>query len=210
MSALNMYYEKITTDWEGKLYCGISMKYDYAKINVDISMPGYLKGYLYQFNHKTTKTPQHQPYPATERTYGADAQKMKLIDTSPKLLTQQVKKIERIVEKLLYYVRGVKYTRLIPFSEMETQTDPIKQDEMNVHQFWDYIVTYLNSVCNRSIYPCTQTEEYYVRAEGQTIYLQDQTTRTPSLAKPPIQLTPPGTPPFTAPLHGILPGHGPT
>ena len=26
MSALKVYDEKITTDWEGKLYCGITMK----------------------------------------------------------------------------------------------------------------------------------------------------------------------------------------
>ena len=29
MDALKMYYENITTDWEGKLYCGITMKRDY-------------------------------------------------------------------------------------------------------------------------------------------------------------------------------------
>ena len=28
MDALKMYYENITTDWEGKLYCGIKMKWD--------------------------------------------------------------------------------------------------------------------------------------------------------------------------------------
>ena len=43
MSALKMYYEKITTYWEGKLYCRITMKWDYTKIYVDISIQGYVK-----------------------------------------------------------------------------------------------------------------------------------------------------------------------
>ena len=81
MSALKMYYGKITTDWEGKLYCGITMKWDYTNIYVDISMPGYVKEPLHQFDHKQQKNTQHQPYIALERTYGADDQKMKPIGT---------------------------------------------------------------------------------------------------------------------------------
>ena len=43
MSALKMYYKKITTDREGNLYCGITMKWDYTKIYGDISMPGHVQ-----------------------------------------------------------------------------------------------------------------------------------------------------------------------
>ena len=53
--------------------------------------------------------------------------------------------------------------------------------------------------CNRSVCPFTQTEEQYVRTDGQTVYLRDQTTITPSLANLPIRMIPPGNP-FTAPL----------
>ena len=63
MSDLKMYYENITTDWEGKIYCSITMIWDYAKMYVDILIPGYLKGALHQFGHNTPKKPQHQPYP---------------------------------------------------------------------------------------------------------------------------------------------------
>ena len=31
MSALKKYYEKSTADWEGKLQCGITMKWNYTK-----------------------------------------------------------------------------------------------------------------------------------------------------------------------------------
>ena len=43
---------KITTDWEGELYYGITMKHDYTKQYVDISMPIYFKEALHQFNNK--------------------------------------------------------------------------------------------------------------------------------------------------------------
>ena len=36
MSTLKIYYEKITTDWEGSLYCGITMKWNDVKWYVDI------------------------------------------------------------------------------------------------------------------------------------------------------------------------------
>ena len=101
MSARNMYYENITTDWEGKLYCGITMKWNDTKRYADISTPIYSKESLHQFCHKTPIKPQHQIYSAPEWTYGADAQKMKPLDTSPELPTEIVKTIERIIGKLL-------------------------------------------------------------------------------------------------------------
>ena len=55
-------------------------------------------------------------------------------------------------------------------------------------------------VCKGRICPCTQTEEKYIRTYSHTVYLQDQTIRTPSLANPLIQTTPLGNP-FAAPLH---------
>ena len=48
-------------------------------------------------------------------------------------------------------------------------------------------------VCNMSVFAHTQTWEKYVHTDGQTVYLWDQTTRTPSLANLLIQTTPPGT-----------------
>ena len=75
MSALKMYYEKITLDWEGKLYCGITMKWNYAKSYVQILIPLYINKALHKSGHKTPKKPQNFPYSSPEQTYGADAQK---------------------------------------------------------------------------------------------------------------------------------------
>ena len=73
---------------------------------LEISNPGYVKEALHQLNHKTPKKSQHHPYLATESTYCADTQKMKPIDTSPSLSMEQVKQIQRIIGKFLYYYRG--------------------------------------------------------------------------------------------------------
>ena len=51
----------------------------------------YVKEALYQFIHKTPKNPQHQLYTAPEWKYGADDQKIKPLNTSPQLPTEQVK-----------------------------------------------------------------------------------------------------------------------
>ena len=37
---------------------------------------------------------------------------------------------------------------------------------------------------NNSVYPCTQTEEYYVCTDSQTVYLRDQMTKTLSITNP--------------------------
>ena len=36
-------YSKLTKDWTGNLYCGITLEWDYVSQTVDISMPGYIK-----------------------------------------------------------------------------------------------------------------------------------------------------------------------
>ena len=106
---MKIYYENITTDWEGKLYCGITMKWNYTKRYIDISILVYVKEYLHQFGHKTPIKPQQQPYSAPEWTYGADSHQMKSIDASWSLPTERVKIIERIIGKFLYYEGGRQY-----------------------------------------------------------------------------------------------------
>jgi hypothetical protein len=33
----------LTQDWTGKMYCGITLEWDYENRHVNISMPGYIK-----------------------------------------------------------------------------------------------------------------------------------------------------------------------
>ena len=59
-----------------------------------------------------------------ERAYGADAQKMTLLDTPPALPTEEVKRIERIKGELLYYAMGLYNTCLVALSTISTRNYP--------------------------------------------------------------------------------------
>jgi hypothetical protein len=59
-NALLRNYE-ITTYWGGKVYSGITLKWDYEKRTCDISMTGYVNNVLNKFQHDSPKTPQHTP-----------------------------------------------------------------------------------------------------------------------------------------------------
>jgi hypothetical protein len=52
---------ELTTEWEGKEYSGMSLKWDYKNRTYDISMPGYVANVLSKFQHDTPKQPHHTP-----------------------------------------------------------------------------------------------------------------------------------------------------
>jgi hypothetical protein len=52
----------LTEDWTGDLYCGIKLRWDYENRTINISMPGYIKKKLQEFEHATPTKPQHCPY----------------------------------------------------------------------------------------------------------------------------------------------------
>jgi hypothetical protein len=52
---------ELTTYWEGKLYSGMSLKWDYKNTTCDISMPGYLSNVISKFRHDAPKHPQPTP-----------------------------------------------------------------------------------------------------------------------------------------------------
>ena len=56
---------KDTTEWEGKLYIGISLQWDYKKGTVQLSMPGYIITALHSFHQRNRNDPKihHTPGP---------------------------------------------------------------------------------------------------------------------------------------------------
>jgi hypothetical protein len=75
---------KLTEDWAGDLYCGISLRWNYEKRWLDISMPGYIKKQLLKYKHIMRRI-QHCPYAPEPKRYGADAQSPLPQDISQKL-----------------------------------------------------------------------------------------------------------------------------
>jgi hypothetical protein len=92
--ALLQDYE-ITTDWEGTVYSGITLDWDYKKRTCDISMPGYIANLLNKFQHDAPRIPQHTPSEYITPVYGAKMQ-FATQDNSPPLTAKQCTEIHKI------------------------------------------------------------------------------------------------------------------
>ena len=67
----------ISEDWTDRLFCGITLKWDYAYYEnqtLDFSMLGYIKKVLQRYKHEMPKRPQRSPYPVAPIKYGKGAQ----------------------------------------------------------------------------------------------------------------------------------------
>jgi hypothetical protein len=62
---------KVSEDWEGNRYIGLTIKWDYDLCTVEISMPGYVERALHRFSHPKPTRPQDSPHPWNAPHYGA-------------------------------------------------------------------------------------------------------------------------------------------
>jgi hypothetical protein len=144
LNALKEHYT-LDIDWEGKLYCGISLNWDYENRTVDISMPGYIKKLLQRFQHELKKA-QHSPYNCAPKRYGKDAQLPLPIDESPRLDKAGITRIQQIVGAILYYARCVDITLLMTLSTIaHEQTKATENTNLAVEQMLDYCATHPNA-----------------------------------------------------------------
>ena len=139
---------KITVDWEGKLFCGIHLKWDYDKRTVDLSMPGYVEKALQCFNAqcKTTK-PEHSPHKWNKPRYGGHQQLTDKPDSNPKLIPAQRKLCQEIVGTFLYYAQAVDNTLLTPVRAIATamSTASWKDIEQRLDQLLQFAATHPNA-----------------------------------------------------------------
>jgi hypothetical protein len=84
-NALLQSYE-LTTDWEGNVYSGMSLKWDYENRTCDIFMPGYVSNVLSKFQHDAPKHPQHTPSRYFTPVYRAKTQYATQDETPPSRL----------------------------------------------------------------------------------------------------------------------------
>ena len=76
---------QLEDNWEGKLYCGILLEWNYKERYLDISMPLYADKVLQRFEHKKPNRTQHSPYLPEPRKFGKNAQYPLPEDTSEKV-----------------------------------------------------------------------------------------------------------------------------
>jgi hypothetical protein len=111
---------KLTKDWEGNLYCGITLEWDYLNRTVNISMPGYIKKKLQKYKHLTTKKLQTCLYSPEPKQFGTEAQAPLLSpNNSLQLNIKGIKRVQKIVGSILYYARADDMTVLMAFSSIK-------------------------------------------------------------------------------------------
>ena len=112
INALREFYE-ITIDWTGKLYCGLTLNWDYYTIRCMLSMPHYIHKSLHKFQHPLPTKPQHAPHSWNQPVYGATQQYATGEDESPKLTPPHIKRVQEIAGALLYYALAIDNTMLV-------------------------------------------------------------------------------------------------
>ena len=70
---------------EARLYIGITLKWDYIKQTVDLSMPGYVTAALLRFRHQLKNNKKLSPHHHVAPTYGAKVQFSEPEDDAPLL-----------------------------------------------------------------------------------------------------------------------------
>ena len=118
LDALKSIY-KIYEDWDGKLYCGINLIWDYYKGEVTVSMPNYVKRALQRFQHPNPKLSQYASHQCTLPNYGAAKQLATPLDTSPPIPEEWKRRIQKIVGIFLYYSRAVDCTMLTALNTID-------------------------------------------------------------------------------------------
>jgi hypothetical protein len=144
-NALEEHYEA-ATDWDGALYCGVKLDWNYAERTVDLSMPGYVAAALHKFQHPKPKQPCHAPSKWNIPTYGAKVQLTNPIDRTAAMSDAQTKTLQQVVGTFLFYARAVDPTMLHALNALSAAQSKGTQAtaEALVHLL-NYCTTYPNA-----------------------------------------------------------------
>ena len=146
IQALNSKY-KITTDWEGRLYCGIQLDWNYVERWVDLSMPNYIKEMRHKFQHKFPSRLEHAPYRWNRPTYGAGPQLTEPEDQSPPLDAEGINEIQQIVGSSLYYGRAIDSTILPALTSISAeQSKATERTREDAKKLLNYLATHPDAV----------------------------------------------------------------
>jgi hypothetical protein len=144
LAVLEKHYT-VEVDWKGSIYCGIELDWHYETSNryVEVSMPKYVPKVLQRFEHEAPSKPQHSPFQAAPKKYGAAAQEPMEDDHTALLDEKGKKRVQQIVGAVLYYARAVDNTLLAGLSSIASeQATATENAAQRVHQLLDYLATH--------------------------------------------------------------------
>ncbi len=137
----------IVEDLDGNLYCGIALKWNYAKHHVNLATVKYVIKQLTKYGHIAPLKPQHCPYSPNPIKYGKDNQAPSPLDDSPLLDEAGKKCVQQIFGSFLYYAQPVDPTILMALSEISSQQAASTENTMKcVNQFLDYMWTHPDAI----------------------------------------------------------------
>jgi hypothetical protein len=144
LNSLRNHY-KISVDYTGKHYCGLTMDWDYDNKHVDISMPKYIPAMLKKLQHPTPKKPQYAPHHWSKPVYGKRLQ-MTPVDTTAPLDTKGIRRVQSIIGSILYYSRAVDPTMLPALNDISSKQSKATEDtKKQCTMLLDYAATYPNA-----------------------------------------------------------------
>ena len=133
----------VTKDWDGKLYCGIQLDWNYNKRWVDLSMPRYVREMLHRFQHATPSRPEHAPYRFTRVQYGPGPQFAEKEDDSPLLDAKGINEIQQKVGSAYYYGRAIDSTIIPSLTSISAeQSQATERTKRDVNKLFDYLATH--------------------------------------------------------------------
>ena len=137
----------ITVDPSCSKYCKITIKWNYPRNYVDISMTNSVSKSLERFQHPVPMLPRRSSHKRLAPTYGAKVQYSPDATTAPKLDKRGITHIQSIAGIFLYISRTVDPTMLVALNEINANkasptTDTIKKTKM----LMDYADTQLDAI----------------------------------------------------------------
>ena len=122
---------EVSVDWKGRLFCGITLNWNYDMGFVDLSVLGYVQKARVKYQHPLPNRPQHSPYQASPIKYGAKIQHLVPEDTSPPLTEEQIRRVQDVVGTFVWYGAACDPTLAASLSALATRqskgTDNMKK-----------------------------------------------------------------------------------
>ena len=153
INALTTNYE-VSTDWNGSLYCGIKLDWNYNERYLDTSMAGYVKKQLIRYKHVKTSKPQNTPLQPAPKKYGSASQEPPPPDESPLLNESEIKLVQQIVGSFLYYGRAVDPTILHALSTIASEQGHATENTLRkCNKFLDYMAWHPDAIVRYGFMP---------------------------------------------------------
>ena len=135
----------VTTDWEGKKYVGINIKWNYKYLTCRLTMKDYIRKLLLRYCHPEPHKPHISLHQHHEIIYGASIQKLLQEDTSPRLDAAGIKRIQGIIGTALYHAWALNNKLLATLSSIGSeQAKSTQGTNKAANHLMYYIATYPN------------------------------------------------------------------